>query len=198
MGTEQREEKKSKEEISQTTDEFGVHRQLVFWLFAATAVVVSITAAVLIGVDRGTEETRQLSILPLVAVAGALGAFVSALRRLYSFERIFPRQWRRGLLTRINVYVVAYSSIPPLVGIIAAVVLYVIFASHLLMGSGFPLFECELGENKCVQFVDFVKHWKPSTAPDYAKAVVWGFLAGFSERFVPDILNRIADENAGA
>jgi hypothetical protein len=34
----------------------------------------------------------------------------------------------------------------------------------------------------------------PKDAAANAKAIVWGFIAGFSERFVPNILNRLATD----
>jgi hypothetical protein len=34
----------------------------------------------------------------------------------------------------------------------------------------------------------------PNDAAANAKAIVWGFVAGFSERFVPNILNHFATD----
>lgn len=177
-------------------DEFSVHRQLVFWLFVATATLTAGTSLVLIGADQEQHGLEKLTILPIVAVCGTLGAFVSALRRLYSFQDVFPAARFKGLTGGANLYIVAYSSIPPLIGAIAAVILYVVFASGILKGDLFPAFTCEI--DKCVQLLDFLQHWKPALATDYAKAVVWGFVAGFSERFVPDILNRLSEKQGNS
>jgi hypothetical protein len=175
-----------------SSDEFSIHRQLVFWLFVATATLTAGTALVLLGADQEKNGFEKLTILPIVAVCGTLGAFVSALRRLYSFQHVLPVSRFKGLAGDANLYLIAYSSIPPLIGSIAAVILYVVFASGIIKGDLFPAFNCEV--DKCDQFLDFLRHWKPALATDYAKAVVWGFVSGFSERFVPDILNRLSEK----
>ena len=128
-----------------------------------------------------------------VIVAGAGGGFVSSLRRLYSFQDIFPRRDYVQLFRKFNFYVVAYSLVPAVVGIIGAVIVYLIFAAGLLKGDIFPEFHCATGQ--CNDFYGFVTDWSPKDAAANAKAIVWGFIAGFSERFVPDILNRLGSEN---
>jgi hypothetical protein len=181
-----------KEPPSEAREEFNTHRQLVFWLFAATAGVVAVMAILLLDVEEGQST---FSILKLVVLSGALGAFVSALRRLYAFENVFPTARFRDLLRGARLYVIIYSLIPPLVGAIAAAVLYVLFAAQVVVSPLFPTFMCDLGESKCLLFNEFINNWKPTGATDYAKAAVWGFIAGFSERVVPDILNKLAENN---
>jgi hypothetical protein len=164
-------------------DAFEVHRQMVFALFVATLIVAVALALGLL--------SERVTALMVVAAAGALGGFVSALRRLYVFQRVFPvrffKSWRG-----VNAYLVVYSMIPSLVGAIAAVVLYLIFASGLLKGDLFPLFELSSVNARDDSFRNFVANWQPKLPADYAKALVWSFIAGFSERFVPDLLERFA------
>lgn len=64
-----------------------------------------------------------------------------------------------------------------------------------MKGDWFPEFHCATGES-CSDFHGFVAYWRPSGPAAYAKAIVWGFIAGFSERFVPNILNRLTSEDA--
>jgi hypothetical protein len=129
-----------------------------------------------------------------VMVAGAGGAFVSSLRRLYGFQDIFPRRSSVRLFRRLDFYVIAYSLVPVLVGIIGAVMIYLVFAGQLLRGDLFPEFICTAPNNKCDDFYAFVSNWMPKDPASNAKAIVWGFIAGFSERFVPNILNRLATD----
>jgi hypothetical protein len=134
---------------------------------------------------------NSTSMLMIVLLAGALGGFVSALKRIYAFQRVFPFPSYQ-FFKKSNLYLVLYSLIPPLIGAIGAVVLYVIFAAQLATSPMFPEFFCASGEGRCTNLREILDQWQPKVAQDYAKAAVWGFIAGFSERFVPDILNRIA------
>ncbi|WFB46943.1 hypothetical protein [Vibrio coralliilyticus] len=169
--------------------EVDIHRSIVLWLFIAT---MSFTAFVAIAlIKQSSTGTEVLTILPVVILSGVLGSFVSALNRIYSSTNVFPIASYTVLLNKAGFYLIAYASIPPLVGAISATILYVIFASEIIQGDFFPSFACELGSNNCETFQTFLTSWSPEKSQDYAKAIVWGFIAGFSERFVTDILNKV-------
>lgn len=164
-------------------DAFEVHRQMVIALFVAT-----ITLSAILG---GGLILSRVTVLMVVAAAGALGGFVSALRRLYAFQRIFPVNFFKTR-HKVDLYLIVYSMIPSLIGIIAAVALYLIFASGLVKGDLFPQFHLSPVSPRSDDFQNFVFNWQPVAPADYAKAFVWSFIAGFSERFVPDLLERFA------
>lgn len=165
---------------------FEAHRQMVIALFLAT-----FTLGVLLAVGLWKSVAQMLLV---VAAAGALGGFISALRRLYAFKPVFPANFFRPR-AKVDFYLVVYSMIPAAVGAVGAVVLYVLFASGLLKGDLFPAFGWG-GEFKFDKFHNFVQNWQPTCAQDYAKALVWSFIAGFSERFVPDLLNQFARQQS--
>ncbi len=75
-------------------------------------------------------------------------------------------------------------------------IVYLLFAADLLKGDLFPEFHCA-PEKTCADFHGFVSNWSPSGPAANAKAIVWGFISGFSERFVPDILNRFGSQHTG-
>ena len=83
-------------------------------------------------------------------------------------------------------------SLSPLTGGFLAIILFLLFISGLLGGSLFPSFENnEYSHSK--QFSAFLAtQFKEFT--DIAKAFFWSFLAGYSERFVPGIIDRIEGE----
>lgn len=169
------------------------HRAMVLFLFTATLLVMLILGAVFIYTDptlnmNKSDAESPSSVLLFVAMSGALGGFVSCLRRLYAFDDIFPHH--RYAPRSSNFYLAAYSAIPPLVGIISAAVIYGMFASGLITGELFPKFACAQAGNDCKTLPDFLGYWRPEGAQDYAKAMVWGFISGFSERFFVDTLNQ--------
>ena len=167
------------------------HRLLVMWLFICT-LSAGIPFLVLVLYFDKTARGGVTIMIPVMA-AGAGGAFVSSLRRLYGFEDIFPRRSYIRLFRKLDFYVIAYSLVPVLVGIIGAVMLYLLFAGGLLKGDLFPDFICAPNQS-CEDFHGFVANWVPKDAAANAKAIVWGFVAGFSERFVSNILNHFATD----
>lgn len=81
------------------------------------------------------------------------------------------------------------------VGVIGGVVTYVFFVSGLLQGDFFPKFVPDESPNKRNGLgVLFAVHG--ATAADYGKMLLWGFIAGFSERFATDIISRFEYEAA--
>ena len=48
--------------------------------------------------------------------------------------------------------------------------------------------------NKLDEFRNFVSNWGPMGLQTTLRLLVWAFIAGFSERFVPNLLDRFASE----
>ena len=126
-------------------------------------------------------------------LAGALGAFMSTLIRLYNYEE-FPRvvhgqgaeRLRRSDLT-------VYALVPPVVGALSAAILFIAFAAGVVQGgSFFPTFACQTADKICGTFDTLIHQFGPADATDYARTLVWCFVAGFAERLVPDKLKGLA------
>lgn len=199
-----KEEKSDKKEEKSGRDAFDIHRQMVVFLFAATFASIAILAFALWRLNIAhnvsgdtSANGSHVTALMVMALAGVLGGFVSALRRLYAFAPVFPSITFSFWSRRSTAYVLMYSCIPPLVGAIAAVVVYLIFAGQMLQGPLFPAFDFDPrpGHPRDHTFENFVANWQPKQTIDYAKAFVWAFIAGFSEKFVPDILNRLGQSS---
>jgi hypothetical protein len=77
----------------------------------------------------------------------------------------------------------------PVIGATFAFLLFGLFMSGVLQGGFFPSFAC--AEDRYTSFQAFTS-CSPTTNGDVAKVLVWAFVAGFSERFVPNILDGIA------
>ncbi|MBX3739437.1 MAG: hypothetical protein KF712_00495 [Akkermansiaceae bacterium] len=129
---------------------------------------------------RQTTFDGALAVTPfIVFIVGSIGGFVGFQRRLKDLDdedlTLLSESW-------------IYTLLAPLVGGILAVLLYIVFLSGLLGGDIFPSFRQDpLIENqKVTRFsVIFSTH---GDFKDYAKLIFWAFIAGFSERFVTNIL----------
>ena len=118
--------------------------------------------------------------LPSVMVCGVIGGFVSLQRRLKDLTL-----QDLELLANSKVYLM----LAPMVGGVLAMVLYLIFLSGLLRGDMFPEF-VSLSSDKTTGFPTIFEQYAKHGFSDYAKLLVWAFIAGFSEKFVTNVLGR--------
>ncbi|MFZ6644943.1 hypothetical protein ACO0LO_04460 [Undibacterium sp. TJN25] len=84
--------------------------------------------------------------------------------------------------------------VSPFSGALFAVIFYIIFVAGLVKGDLFPAFPDSIGDPKeqPPYFSEFLRHATPESLVQYAKLIVWSFIAGFFERMVPDTLSRFA------
>lgn len=117
----------------------------------------------------------------MVFMIGMVGAFVSLQRRISTFSdfdlKLIANSW-------------FYTSLPPFVGGLLAVVLMYVFIGKMLSGALFPEFT---GTDQFPSHFagDFLSVFFVGANPaSYAKLIFWAFAAGFSERFVIDLLGQ--------
>jgi hypothetical protein len=123
----------------------------------------------------------------IVFSAGLIGGAVSFERRLQSLP---GRGESLGDLAELSVGSGMYSS--PIAGGVFAIVLYVLFAAGLASGTIFPnLTNFHDSPTASGTFSDFAYSMRPVAMQDWAKLLIWSFIAGFAERFVPDTLDRL-------
>lgn len=123
---------------------------------------------------------------PFVAVVvGAVGGFVSLQRRLKNLSpddlELLSHSWY-------------YTIQAPLVGGILSLLLYILFLSELVQGELFPVFvpDTALSPESAEKFeVLFANH---GAVKDYAKLIFWGFLAGYSETFVTNMIGQFEND----
>jgi phosphate/sulfate permease len=115
----------------------------------------------------------------LSMIVGSIGGFVGLQRRLKQLSE-------EDLSLIANSWI--YTILAPLVGGILALLLYILFLSGLLAGELFPKFVADTNATPQEGFeVIFATH---GAYADYAKLIFWTFVAGYSERFVVDIISQ--------
>lgn len=127
----------------------------------------------------------------LFFIAGTVGGVVNSFRRIQklSLAQIKKPSQMTGWLVTIQIYV------SPFVGGVFAIVLYLIFMSGLVNGALFPAFQ-SVDQKAFTTFRDFAALAMPATNADMAKAMVWSFIAGFSEGLVPNFISKVTRESS--
>ncbi len=173
-------------------------RYLALWAFEAlrgqlARGVLLVTAGVLLAVGAAAMLAQTLLglngfVLGLVVAAGVAGGLASTLRRLQNVEFDGNSDLATSNLDRGNLGVY----LAPSLGGLFALVLGCLFGGGLLAGEMFPVLSRAMicGAPSCTVL-----------DAELAKLLVWSFVAGFAEQFVPDRLSSLtkaATENAGA
>ena len=166
------------------------------WLVGVSALILAVgTLAIL--------TTSQAGWLCwLIVASGILGALTSILRRLQdvatlpAFEKDPVLELTSLSHGRTGIYIALVS------GAVFSLLLYCVFASGVIGNGGiFPEFK-EVGgvASGGMDLAYFANHVGPAGYKDYGKVLVWSFISGFAERFVPDVLDRLIrrSEQAGA
>ena len=115
----------------------------------------------------------------LVFLIGNIGGYVSV---------------HRGLNTLNDTEVVELSSswwaiiVPPFVGGVLALALYLVFLSNILAGDLFPRF-VPLSDQPVS--LDMMFNHRGVEFSDYAKLLFWSFVAGFNQKYVVDIIESV-------
>jgi hypothetical protein len=175
-----------------------MRNRLSFWLSVVTVIVVVVIAVQLRATLRTQNVTHGSHTLLIAVLVGVLGGFVSVQQRLQSTSDVDPLFERLKIVSGFwNIVVVG-----PISGGVFAAVLYAVFAAGVVSGNIFPVIYT--GQNPTVgnahgpimDLQTFLRSAGPASGADLAKLIVWSFIAGFAERFVPDVLTRLAASDA--
>jgi hypothetical protein len=154
-----------------------ITRRLIILTFSGLVLLVAIFAFTLLHGSRFMVSWACFG-------CGLLGGFVSIQQRLKKFGDeeldLLSQSWFQILLI-------------PIYGGIFAGLLYIGFLSNIIEGPLFPKFVGPPFSQPIPSTDDvraFLAQTYPATGADLAKLLFWSFVAGFSERFVPQIIER--------
>jgi hypothetical protein len=165
------------------------YKRMLAYQFSGALVLIGVLTVALF-ISYVFAKQWQPPVLMLVTLAGMLGAFFSALVRLHTADQLSIAIVSDTATHLRGWHLFMYSLTPPIIGAIASVVLYIAFLAGLVSGGLFPAMSCK-DANGCKALGDVLNSFGPTEAQDYGKALIWAFIAGFSERLVPDTLQSL-------
>jgi hypothetical protein len=145
-------------------------------------------AAGLVWLSGHTSRMRDATVL-VVMLSGACGGFVSLCRRIEAKQ---PGPDLAGACQAFQANGIGLIA-KPLLGGAFALVLYLLILGGMVTGSLFPTIH--VGD-ATMSFYTFFNAQMMAGPGDFAKLLVWSFLAGFAERLVPDMLGQVAGNSA--
>lgn len=173
-------------------DEVNEARRIVIQTIFIVQIYLIATILLLLFFDYGlewlTDRKRSFGFFWFAFLAGGIGASIGVLKRIAKDEPFVTELAE----TRIT------SLMPILYGGLMAGVAYLLFMSGILSGDGgngllttnlFPNFDSTTAA-KAPSVMAYIE-MRPATMADVGKLMVWCFLAGYSERFVADILGQL-------
>ncbi|HYX25181.1 MAG TPA: hypothetical protein VFC23_13590 [Thermoanaerobaculia bacterium] len=160
-----------------------ITERLIIMTTCALLLVVTVFGVTLLSSDRFMVSWACFG-------CGLLGGFVSIQQRLKKFGNeeleLLSTSWFQILLI-------------PIYGGIFALVLYITFLSNIVQGPLFPVFASPTFSKPSPSTEDlrrFFLQTYPATGADLAKLLFWTFVAGFSERFVPQLIDKTQTRDA--
>lgn len=127
-------------------------------------------------------------LLLLVLMAGSTGAVINNYYRLAKLstvdQAVFDQADHHVFTMQLYVSV--------LVSAVLGIIMYGLCLSGLIAGDLFPAFKGV--EADYTNVTELMRNVSPAGNIDAAKAVVWAFIAGFSEKLIPNMIDRMADK----
>jgi hypothetical protein len=152
--------------------------------YVATIGLIALGALIALTAFLRHMDFQQWIWLILVPLIGAVGGLISSQRRVQSIPNV-----GESLTDMTNLHFFRSSlTVSAMSGAIFAAILCMLFASGLLRGSLFPTVDLSV-------HVPFDRNVH-MTSEDLGRLLIWCFIAGFAERFVPDTLDRLVSRSA--
>lgn len=155
---------------------FSISRNIFFHACIPPLIIFTVLAVALWGGGDAMNFPLTLAIF----ITGAGGGVISTYFRL---KNVAPTKAQSNAV--LQVYVT------PIISGLLGFICYAFFLTEMLRGPLFPEFVNKTSDYTGLQSVFEIQ---PKHALDAAKALLWSFVAGFSEKMIPNILDKLASQ----
>lgn len=169
--------------------------QRLIWLMGFFLIFVVLA----VGIDfmRWGTSNQTVSLVPLVMFAGAAGASISLQNRLQRIPTTGD--------SIINLFALKHGQtslfLNPIMGALFALFAYLLFVSGFVTGDIFPkvrISEVTGNPRDYHSFGSYLYSMAPIDSRNFAKLLIFCFIAGFAERLIPDALDRLVEKKANS
>ncbi len=135
-----------------------------------------------------TKENESVPLMMLIFLAGATGGLLNSYLRIKNI----PLSEENQLTPHLNFMAILQLYITPFVSGFLAIIFYGICISGVISGEIFPKFQGL--DLPYTNVADIFINVKPEARIDGIKAIMIGFITGFSERLVPNVIDKIVKD----
>lgn len=130
----------------------------------------------------------------LVFLSGALGGVINNYRRLSHIPQ--GEAQKNSTLTEQQALIAIFQIyVTPLIGGLFGVLLYTAFMTGIIQSILHVPFLPEItAKDQFTGVINLFKQTGPSTNKDAILIILWAFVAGFSEKMVPNFLDKLAEQ----
>jgi hypothetical protein len=177
-----------------TTDTKNLLKGLAFSLRIHAMIAATIAISFLLVMVKKPSIVDSKENIPLILIlflCGMLGGVINnyfRINKLPITNLTTPLSIRERIINIVQIYVSL------LISGALGLIFYAFIASGLITGTFFPEFK-NLTSVYEGNFVDFFKDVSPKTNNDILKAMIWCFIAGFSEKLVPNTIDKLAKKS---
>ena len=168
----------------------GLHIQELFknLRFHAILTITIFIIYLLIIFSIKTKASDDVPLLMMIFLAGSAGGLVNSYLRIKNI----PLSQQMDCSPHLNFLAILQLYLTPFISGFLAFVFYGICITGLIGGEVLPKF---VGlEAEYISVADIFQNVQPSSRIDAIKAVMWGFITGFSERLVPNVIDKIVTD----
>lgn len=158
------------------TKPFTVSRNVFFHACMPPLIIFVVLAISLWGPSKDIEFPLTMAIF----VTGAGGGIISTYFRL-----------KDVVSSKVEANAILQIYISPIIAGLLGWICYAFFITDMLSGPLFPEF---VNKDHDYQGLRSVFEIQPKHTLDAAKALLWAFIAGFSEKMIPNILDKLAHQ----